>query len=139
MNSTITSGIGGSGESSGPDVTAIETVTVCTFDRKKGRDQKPICTIQRVRVLNNPPGKSDTNPPKIKDSPTPADGENKSGSVAMKSDKMCSLPFNEMTSEEEEAAMIDCMDKANEKAAENTPGPVQSAPQVKGRRMRRGD
>ena|SRR5208283_1601925 len=139
MNSTTTSGIGGSGECSGPDVTAIETVTVCIIDRRKGADQTPKCSVKRVRVLPTPPTKADTNPTEIKEYPTPVNGENPKEAADKKSDQTCALPSKEMTPEEEEAAMIDCLDKAHEMRTEDTPAPVQSAPQEKRRRMRRGD
>ena len=75
----------------------------------------------------------------MKESPTPVNGENPRGAADKKSDQTCALPSTEMTPEEEEAAMIDCLDKAHEKGTENTPAAVQSAPQEKRRRMRRGD
>ena len=139
MNSTTTSGIGGSGECSGPDVTTIETVTVCTIDRRKGVDQTPKCSVKRVRVLPTPPAKADTNPTQIKESPTPVNSENPREAAGKKNDQTCLLPSKEMTSEEEEAAMIDCLDKAHEMGTEATPASVQSVPQEKRRRMRRGD
>src|SRR5208337_1781554 len=139
MNSTTTSGIGGSGECSGPDVTAIETVTVCIIDRRKGVDQTPQCSVKRVRVFPILPAKADTNPTEMKESPTPVNGENPREAADKKRDQTCALPSKEMTPEEEEAAMIDCLDNAHEKETENTPAPVQSAPQEKRRRTRRGD
>ena|SRR5208283_3120070 len=139
MNSTTTSGIGGSGECSGSDVMTIETVTVCIIDRRKGADQTPKCSVKRVRVLHIQPAKADTNPTEIKKSPTPVEGETPIGATPVKSDQTCPLPSKEMTPEEEEAAMIDCLDKAHEMGTEATPASVQSVPQEKRRRMRRGD
>jgi hypothetical protein len=110
-----TSGIVESGESSGTDVTTIETVTVCTFDRRKGSDPTPRCTIKRVRILDNPPSRSDTDPMEVKESSTPNAGDNSTVSACHKDDQTCSLPTKEMTSEEQEAAAIDCISKANDK------------------------
>jgi len=131
MNSTTTSGIGESGVYSGPDVTTIETVTVCIIDRRKGADQTPKCSIKRVRVLPTPPAKADTKPTEIKESPAPVNGETPAGAKPVKNDQTCPLPSKEMTSEEQEAAIINCLDNAHEKDAENTPTPVQPAPREK--------
>jgi hypothetical protein len=120
MNSTTTSGIGGSGECSGSDVTTIETVTVCTIDRRKTGNQNPKCTVTRVRVLNKSPGKSDTEPSEVNEPPTPEKREDQTGSAGAKNEDMCPLPSREMTAEEEEAAMIDCLGKARDKEVGGT-------------------
>jgi hypothetical protein len=120
MNSNTPSGIVESCESSGSDVTTIETVTICTFDRRKGHDQTPKCTIKRVRVLNKPPRISDTVLTGVKDTQTPIEGDNPMVSTG-KEDQICPLPTKEMTSEEQEAAMINCMCKANDKETGVTP------------------
>jgi hypothetical protein len=114
MENTI-SGIVDSSESYGSDVTTIETVTVCTFDRRKGHDQTPRCTIRRVRILDKPLRRSDKDPKEKQESPTPVEEDNQTVSTGTKDDRMCPLPTKEMTSEEQEAAMIDCMCKANDK------------------------
>jgi hypothetical protein len=115
---TTTSGIVESGEIPGSDVTTIETTTTCTFNRRKGSNQNPECTVTRVRVLKNPAGKPDTEPSETKESPTPADGDNQTGSAGAKNDQMCRLPSKEMTSDEAEAEMVDCMIKSHEKEKE---------------------
>jgi hypothetical protein len=111
MNET-TSGDVELGESSESDVTTIETVTVCTIDRRKTGNQNPKCTVTQVKVLNKPPGNSDTEPSEVNKPPTSGKGEDQTASAGAKNEQMCPLPSREMTADEEESARINCIGKA---------------------------
>jgi hypothetical protein len=103
------------GEISGSDVTIIETVTVCTIDRRQGSNQKPQCTIKRVRILSNPVSKSDAEPSEASASPTSDNEAAPSESAGAMTEQMCPISSREKTPEEQEAEMVDCMIKSHEK------------------------
>jgi hypothetical protein len=134
-----TSGIVESGESSGPDVTIIETVTVCTIDRRKSGNQIPKCTVKRVRVLNSPPRELDAEPSEINESLTPGNEDDQTGSAVAKNEQVCPIPSKEMTMEEQESAALDCLSKAYDREVGVTPAPEQSDPHARKRFKRKGD
>ena len=107
-----TSGVGGSDEFIGSDVTAVETVTVCYFNRKNS-DQTPKCTV-KTRVLNEDPAKSDSEHPVETDPPAAKVGRELKRS-AQSDEQTCHLPSKELTRDDAEAAAIDCMEKAQAK------------------------
>jgi hypothetical protein len=108
------SGFGESGQTSGSRVTILETVMVCTIDPTKSGEQIPECTIKQVRVLNQTPGPSDSEPPEIEESLV-SDGDTPKVSTGTRNDQMCPIPSRNQTPEEVEAATINCLMKSHEK------------------------
>jgi hypothetical protein len=114
MNNT-TSATVESGENTDSKVTKFEMVMVCTLDRTKTGEQNPVCNVQKIRMLDEAPEKSEAVIPSEKESQAPTNENDRPGSNDIENNQTCPLPSKGMTASEKEAAMVDCMMKCDEK------------------------
>ena len=98
-----------SGENPDSKAMKFEMVMVCTLDPTKTGEQTPSCTIKKIRVLDENPGKPDTTIPAESTSPASVSENNPPKSGNAGNDQMCPLPTKKMSASEKEDAMVDCM------------------------------
>ncbi len=113
MNNT-TSATVESGENTDSKVTKFEMVMVCTLDRTKTGEQNPVCSVQKIRMLDENPEKTDGAIPSEKKSQAPTNENDKPGSDDAENNQTCPLPPKGMTASKKEDAMVDCMMKCDE-------------------------
>lgn len=111
-----------------PKIMKFEMQMICTLDRTKTGAQVPVCSVQKVRVLDDKTDNPDDTATNANVSPAEKEEDNQPGASCTGPDKSCPLPSTETSSVDEEDAMMEClmrcdpkMDNKAVKADDKTP------------------
>jgi hypothetical protein len=113
-----------------PKIMKFEMQMICTLDRTKTGAQVPVCSVQKVRVLDDKPDNPNETATNANVPPAEKEGDNQPGASCTETDKSCPLPSKETSSVDEEDAMMECLmrcdpktDSKTVKADDKTPSP----------------
>lgn len=98
-----------------PKIMKLEMQMICTLDRTKTGAQVPVCSVQKVRVLDDTPDNPDETATKANVSPAEKTGNIQPEAPCSGKEDSCPLPSKETSSVDEEDAMMECLMRCDQK------------------------
>lgn len=99
----------------------FEMQMICTLDRTKSGAQVPVCSVQKVRVLDDTSNNPDETATKANVSPAEKTGDSQPEAPCSGKEDSCPLPSKDTSSVDKEDAMMECLMRCDLKKGSEAP------------------